>query len=127
MRPALTSTLHQKRDLRPKVLQIGSGALLRGLVDFVIDQGNDRRDFEGGIIIMTSTGSGRSKVLQDQNGLFTHRIEGMKDGQAVEKFVLNASILSACSAQNDWKEVMAMMRELDLEITVSNTTEVRIQ
>ena len=76
---------------------------------------------------MTSTGSGRSKVLQDQNGLFTLRIEGMKDGQAVEKFVLNASILSACSAQNDWKEVMAMMRERDLEIIVSNTTEVGIQ
>lgn len=127
MRPALTSTLHQKRDLRPKVLQIGSGALLRGLVDFVIDQGNDRGDFEGGVIIMTSTGSGRSKVLQDQNGLFTHRIEGMKDGQAIEKFVLNTSILSARSAQDDWQEVMAMMRERDLEIIVSNTTEVGIQ
>jgi len=126
--PTLTpSLLSDRPQLAVKVLQFGTGALLRGLPDYIIHHANQRGDFEGGIAVVASTGSGRTGLLQAQHGLFTHRVEGLLDGNTIEEFALNASIQAAHSAKDDWKVVLTYARQTEVEWIISNTTEAGIQ
>jgi tagaturonate reductase len=106
------------------VLQFGSGALLRGLTDYIVHQANQRGDYHGGVVVVGSTGSGRTQVFNQQGGLFTHRVEGVLEGVAVEKFVLNHSIQAAYAARDQWAQVLAYARSAEVQLILSNTTEV---
>jgi tagaturonate reductase len=50
-------------DLPEKVVQFGTGALLRGFVEYFVDQANRAGGFGGRIVMIGSTGSGRDRVL----------------------------------------------------------------
>ncbi|MEM6768184.1 MAG: altronate oxidoreductase, partial [Bacteroidota bacterium] len=78
------------KDLQPsaswnthpvKVVQFGTGALLRGLVDYALLKANQRGGFSGRVVAVGSTGSGRTQLMKKQDHLFTHRIEGVKEGE----------------------------------------------
>lgn len=123
----LTTQSKELKRPNPKVIQFGTGALLRGLNDWVIQQANDQDIFNGGIIAVGSTGSGRTLSMNAQNGLFTHRIEGFTGGESVQKFQLNSSILQAYSARDAWSEILKLVQEPGIEVILSNTTEVGLQ
>src|SRR3979409_298979 len=67
-------------DLPERAMQFGTGALLRGLVDFFIDEANARGQFGGRIVMVGSTGSGRDRRLNEQDGLYTLVVQGLVDG-----------------------------------------------
>ena len=49
--------------LPERALQFGTGALLRGLVEDAIDQANRRGAFNGRVVVVGSTGSGRDRAF----------------------------------------------------------------
>ncbi|MCI4670684.1 MAG: tagaturonate reductase [Bacteroidia bacterium] len=110
-----------------KVIQFGTGALLRGLVDYVIHQSNQAGEFQGSVVAVGSTGSGRTQILNEQNCLFTHWIEGVKDGQESRHAVINQAISQAYSAVDNWEKVLEVAELPEIQLIVSNTTEVGIQ
>jgi tagaturonate reductase len=112
--------------LPEKVLQFGTGVLLRGLPDYFIDKANKKGVFNGRIIIVKSTGNGDADAFDNQDGLYTHCIRGIENGKEVEQYILNASISRVLSAKADWDKVLKCAANPDLEIIVSNTTEVGI-
>jgi tagaturonate reductase len=73
-----------------------------------------------------STTSPVEPAFQLQNGLFTHVLRGIKGGHEVEELHVNASISRVIHAMDDWDEVLKIARSTDLEIVISNTTEVGI-
>ena len=113
-------------DLPEKVLQFGTGVLLRALPDFYIDAANKAGEFNGRVVMVKSTTSPVEPAFQLQNGLFTHVLRGIKDGHEVEELHVNASISRVLHAMHDWDEVLKIARSTDLEIVISNTTEVGI-
>ena len=64
--------------LPEKVLQFGTGVLLRGLPDYFIDKANKKGIFNGRVVIVKSTDSGGTDAYEVQNGLFTHCISGIR-------------------------------------------------
>src|ERR1051325_4304640 len=76
--PAPVETL----GLPERVVQFGTGALLRGFVEFFIDESNRRGEFGGSVVAISSTGSSRDTVLNEQDGLFTLAIQGLEEGAA---------------------------------------------
>jgi tagaturonate reductase len=110
-----------------RVLQFGTGAFLRGFVECFLDQANRDGRFAGRAVIVGSTGSGRAGTLGEQDGLFTLCTRGLRDGVAVDTCRVMASISRALSAAEDWAAVLALAASPDLELVVSNTTEVGIQ
>ncbi|MEO0899995.1 MAG: tagaturonate reductase [Bacteroidota bacterium] len=110
-----------------KVIQFGTGALLRGLVDYVIHQSNEKGEFQGRVVAVGSTGSGRTHLMNEQDCLFTHWIEGIQQEREVRHGVLNQAISRAFSAVDRWEEVLKVAEQADIEVIVSNTTEVGIQ
>ena len=55
-------------DLPEKVLQFGTGVLLRGLPDYFIDKANQQEIFNGRIVVVKSTGTGDSAAFDRQDG-----------------------------------------------------------
>ena len=109
-----------------KVLQFGTGGFLRAFADFFIDQANRKGLFNGRIVAVGSTGSKRVDVLNEQQGLYTLRVQGLEHGGAVERFHVLGAISRALSAKDQWEEVLAVGRSETLELIFSNTTEVGI-
>src|ERR1700712_4791081 len=74
-------------DLPEKVLQFGTGVLLRGLPDYFIDKANRRGIFNGRIVVVKSTTGGDAAAFEKQDGLYTLCIRGVEDGNEVSKNV----------------------------------------
>ena len=92
-------------ELPEKVLQFGTGALLRGLADYFIDKANRRGVFNGRVVVVRSTAQDVS-VFDRQDGLYTVCVRGVVGGQKVEHSVINASISRVLSAARQWEQVL---------------------
>src|SRR6201991_2959970 len=77
-------------DLPEKVLQFGTGVLLRGLPDYFIDKANKQGIFNGRIVLIKSTASGSADEFNQQDGLYTLCVKGIEDGKLVEENIINA-------------------------------------
>ncbi len=112
--------------LPEKVLQFGTGVLLRGLPDYYIDKANKQNVFNGSIVIVKSTSSGDADEFSKQNHLFTHCIKGLKSNQLIEETIINASISRVLSAKINWPEILKTATDANIQLILSNTTEVGI-
>src|SRR4028119_1961866 len=93
-------------DLPEKVLQFGTGVLLRGLPDYFIDKANRMGKFNGRIVVVKSTDSGDSSAFDKQDGLYTVVVKGIENGATVETDIINASISRVLSAKLQWKDIL---------------------
>ncbi|MEA5402058.1 tagaturonate reductase [Arcicella sp. DC2W] len=113
-------------ELPEKVLQFGTGVLLRGLCDYFIDKANKKGVFNGRIVVVKSTDKGGTDDFNEQDGLFTHCVKGLENGQPVEEYIINASISRTISARSQWNEILACAKNPEMQVIISNTTEVGI-
>jgi tagaturonate reductase len=66
------NSFKQAEALPEKVLQFGTGVLLRGLPDYYIDKANKQGIFNGRIVVVKSTGNGGADEFYNQDCLYTH-------------------------------------------------------
>ena len=111
-------------ELPEKVLQFGTGVLLRGLPDQYIQEANSKGLFNGRIVVVKSTASAGVDEFNEQDCLYTVCFKGIRNGQLVEEYKVNNSISRVLSAASDWSQVLSLSVSEDLEIVTSNTTEV---
>ncbi len=112
--------------LPEKVLQFGTGVLLRGLPDYYIDNANKQHIFNGRIVVVKSTDSGGADAFDEQDGLYTHCIKGLHEQAIMDECIINASISRVLSAATQWNGVLACAANPDMQVIISNTTEVGI-
>src|SRR6478735_4758271 len=112
--------------LPEKVLQFGTGVLLRGLPDHLIDKANKQGIFNGRVVVIKSTDNGGTDAFDAQDGLFTLVERGVENGVLSEKYVVNASISRVLSARNEWDQIVACAANPYMQVIISNTTEVGI-
>lgn len=112
-------------QLPEKVLQFGTGVLLRGLPDYYIDKANKQDIFNGRIVVIKST-KGNTSEFAEQDGLYTHCIKGLENSILKEECIINASISRVLSSATEWAEILRCAANKDLSIIISNTTEVGI-
>src|SRR5215203_7113148 len=134
--PAFVPTLATRGDLTlpnssqlalpERAVQFGTGALLRGLVDALLDEANRQGRFGGRVVMIGSTGSGRDRAINDQGGLFTLVVQGLVDGEARREFRVVSSVSRALAATTQWEEVLRCAENPALELIFSNTTEIGI-
>jgi tagaturonate reductase len=113
--------------LPERVLQFGTGSLLRGLPDYFIDQANKQGLFNGRIVMVKSTDSGDVAAFTRQDGLYTLCVRGMEGGQLIEENIINASVSRVLQATTQWKDILQCAHNPDINLIISNTTEVGIQ
>lgn len=113
-------------SLPEKVLQFGTGVLLRGLPDYFIDIANRQGVFNGRVVVVKSTDAGGADSFDTQDGLYTICVQGLENGKPSEETIINSSISRVLSAKSQWKNILACAHNADLNIIISNTTEVGI-
>ena len=110
-----------------RIIQFGTGVLLRGLPDFIVDQANKKGYFKGRIVVVKSTNQGSSDAFADQDGLYTVCVRGWEGGKTVEENHVISSISRVISADQDWETILSLASNPELDILISNTTEIGIQ
>ena len=113
--------------LPERVLQFGTGVLLRGLPDYFIDKANRSGIFNGRVVVVKSTDGGDASSFNRQNGLYTLCMRGLVNGQMVEENIISSAISRVLSAATEWDAVLQCAHNPALAIIISNTTEVGIQ
>jgi len=125
--PAIEVPAQAIFDLSEKVLQFGTGVLLRGLPDYFIDKANKKGIFNGRIVVVKSTDGGDAASFEKQDGLYTICVRGIEQGKTIEENIVCASISRVLSAKNEWDKILECARNPSLKIIISNTTEVGIE
>src|ERR1700749_4470365 len=93
-------------DLPEKVLQFGTGVLLRALPDYFIEKANRAGFFNGRIVVVKSTAAGALEAFDDQDCLYTLAIKGIENGKKMEENIVSSSICRVLSASSQWKEIL---------------------
>ena len=114
-------------ELPEKVLQFGTGVLLRGLPDYFIDKANKQGVFNGRIVIVKSTDGGDAAAFDKQDGLYTICVRGFEAGNKTEQNIVCSSISRVLSAKSEWNKVLECAHNPLLKVIISNTTEVGIE
>lgn len=109
-------------DLPERVLQFGTGVLLRGLPDYLIDKANKKGVFNGRVVIVKTTSSDSSD-FDKQDGIFTLNERGFANGETVNQSTVITAISRVVSATEEWATILACAENPNLDIIISNTTE----
>ncbi len=118
---------HSTLALPEKVLQFGTGVLLRGLCDYFIDKANKQGVFNGRVVVVKSTDSGSADSFAEQDNLYTICVKGIDKGIATENNIISSAISRVLSAQSEWSEILKTAQNADIQVVISNTTEVGLQ
>ena len=70
-------------SLPEKVLQFGTGVLLRGLPDYFIDKANRQGLFNGRVVVVKSTDGGDAGAFDRQDSLYTLCVRGIEEGNLI--------------------------------------------
>ncbi|MFM6925645.1 MAG: tagaturonate reductase, partial [Ferruginibacter sp.] len=114
-------------ELPEKVLQFGTGVLLRGLPDYFIDKANKQGIFNGRIVVVKSTDGGDAAAFDKQDGLYTICVRGIEGGKKQQENIVCSSISRVLSAKNEWNKILECAHNPQMKIIISNTTEVGIE
>src|SRR6476659_9030585 len=90
-------------ELPDKVLQFGTGVLLRGLCDYFIDKANRQGIFNGRVVVVKSTDGGDATAFDKQDNLYTLCVRCIIDGNKIEENIISSAISRVLSAKQDWQ------------------------
>jgi tagaturonate reductase len=114
---------YPRADLPERVLQFGTGILLRALSAAAVDAANRQSRFNGRIVVVQSTPHGVARDMNAQDGLFTLVEQGLENGAKVDRARLIGAISRAVVAETEWDAVRALVARPELQVIVSNVTE----
>ncbi len=113
-------------DYPVKVIQFGEGNFLRGFVDWMVDRMNRQGLFNGSVRIVQPIERGMTDVLNQQDGLYTLYLRGLKNGEVTEEKSVIASVKDGMNPYADFEKFLKEAENPDLRFIVSNTTEAGI-
>lgn len=110
-----------------RILQFGEGNFLRAFVDWQVNEMNKKANFNSGVVVVQPLENGLINLLNEQDGLYTLYLKGIKNGQPkVDKEVIN-SISRGINPFKEHNEYLEVSKNPDLRFVVSNTTEAGIK
>jgi len=109
-----------------KILQFGEGNFLRAFANWMIHEMNNKADFNAGVVVVQPIAQGLVQMLNDQDGLYTLYLNGIKDGKAVSEHQLIDCIQRGINPYTNYDEYLINADNADLQFVISNTTEAGI-
>ncbi|TDD94098.1 tagaturonate reductase [Flavobacterium cellulosilyticum] len=110
-----------------KVVQFGEGNFLRAFVDYAFQRLNNEVDFNAGIAIVQPLKEGMVHLINDQDGLYTLFMNGIKKGEKIQDIELITNIVKGINPYTEFADYLALATEEELQFIVSNTTEAGIE
>lgn len=122
----LNQSLVKKPDLPVRVLQFGEGNFLRAFVDWIIHRMNKELDFGAGVAVVQPIAQGLVNLFNEQDGLYTLYLNGLKNGQVVSEHERIECIQRSIDPYLDFGAYLREAENPDLRFIISNTTEAGI-
>jgi len=110
-----------------KVVQFGEGNFLRAFVDYAFQRLNNEVDFNAGIAMVQPLAGGMVNMINDQDGLYTLFMNGIKKGEKIQDIQLITNVVKGINPYTDFADYLALAKEEELQFIVSNTTEPGIE
>lgn len=116
------------KDAPVRVLQFGEGNFMRAFVDYFFDVANEKAGWNGKVALVQPIAQGLTKLINEQEGLYTLYLRGSENGQKVD----DRRVISSCACclnpydAADYDRIMEIAESDDLDIIASNTTEAGI-
>ncbi|TRZ39142.1 tagaturonate reductase [Niallia circulans] len=117
----------ENRNTYPeRIVQFGEGNFLRGFVDWQVDRMNKRAGFSSSVAIVQPRANGNVGMLNDQNGLYTLFLQGLKNGSAIREHTVIEAVSRGINPYTEYGEYVKLAENPELRFIVSNTTEAGI-
>jgi tagaturonate reductase len=109
-----------------RILQFGEGNFLRAFANWMIHEMNQKTDFNAGVVVVQPIEQGMVQMLNNQDGLYTLYLNGIKDGEAISEHQIIDCIQRGINPYEDYTDYLANADNPDLRFIISNTTEAGI-
>lgn len=113
-------------NLPERVIQFGEGNFLRAFVDWMFHQMNKEGLFNGRVVVVQPIAQGLVDKINEQDGLYTLLLRGLREGKATEEREVISSISRGINPYQEWKACLACAEDPKIEFAISNTTEAGI-
>ena len=115
-----------ENKLPVKIIQFGEGNFLRAFIGYAFQTLNENAGFNGGIAVIQPIENGLVQILNNQDGLYTLFMKGVKKGKEIEEKELISNIVKGINPYTHFNEYISLAKEESLEFVISNTTEAGI-
>ena len=109
-----------------KIVQFGEGNFLRAFVGYAFQELNKQTDLNAGIAVVQPIDKGLIGMLNDQDGLYTLFMKGVKQGKEIQEIELISNIVKGVDPYADYDGYLSLAKEESLQFIISNTTEAGI-
>lgn len=110
-----------------KVVQFGEGNFLRAFVDYAFQILNKQVGFNAGIAVVQPLDNGLVHRLNDQDGLYTLFLNGVKKGEKIQEIELITNVVKGINTYTNFQDYLDLAKVESLEFVISNTTEAGIE
>ena len=109
-----------------RILQFGEGNFLRAFANWMIHEMNKKANFDAGVVVIQPIEQGLIQLLNDQDGLYTLYLNGIKNGESISEHQIIDCIQRGINPYKNHADYMATAENSDLRFVISNTTEAGI-
>jgi len=109
-----------------RIIQFGEGNFLRAFANWMIHEMNKKANFDGGVVVVQPIDQGLVKMLNNQDGLYTLYLNGIKNGKAISEHEIIDCIQRSINPYVNNEAYLANAENSDLRFVISNTTEAGI-
>jgi tagaturonate reductase len=109
-----------------KVLQFGEGNFLRAFVDWMFHELNQKAGFNGSVVVVQPIDKGMVNMLNDQDGLYTLYLRGLKNGKPESTHQTIDVISRGIDPYVDFAAFLQTAENPEMRYVISNTTEAGI-
>ena len=102
--------LVEKRPI--KVVQFGEGNFLRAFIDYAFHELNKAVGYNAGIAVVQPIDRGLVKMLNDQDGLYTLFMKGVKKGQEIQDIELISNIVKGVDPYANFNDYLSLAKEI---------------
>lgn len=115
-----------RREYQERIIQFGEGNFLRAFINWMVQEMNNKLDFNTSSVVVVPTPRGSVATLNEQDGLFTLCVRGLKDNKVVEELSLIRSISRGVNEYQDFDAYLQLAEDPAMRFITSNTTEAGI-
>ena len=122
----LNRTNNSVNSYTERILQFGEGNFLRAFANWMVHEMNKKAGFDAGVVAVQPIDQGLINMLNDQDGLYTIYLNGIKNGEAISEHEIIDCIQRGINPYTNYADYLANAENSDLRFVISNTTEAGI-
>ncbi len=113
--------------MKERIIQFGEGGFLRSFADVFIHKMNEQGIYDGKVVVVQPINKGLIPVINEQKGVYHQFLRGVENGEVVNDCIKVESLSRGVDPYTDYDDFLALAKNPDMHVIISNTTEAGIE